>query len=369
MCSQRTDRDPNGARTPEETQYMGHRGSCERPETAADGATTAAAAHLRYVSDAEPGIRRRRSGSSFRYVDSDGKPMRDAETLARIRGLVIPPAWDDVWICSRADGHLQATGRDARGRKQYRYHVRWREVRDEAKFDRLAEFGKALPRLRRQIAADMRKHGLPREKVLAAVVKLLETTLIRVGNDEYARDNGSFGLTTLRTRHAAVSSTHVSLTFVGKSGKRHQVDVSDRSLARIIQRCHDIPGQQLFQYIDGDGARQHVTSADVNDYIREGTGGDFTAKDFRTWSATVLAYGLLSECEGPQSEREAQHHVVDAVAQVAEELRNTPAVCRKCYIHPLVLERHEPGLALRGKVRKVRGLSRDESAVLELLEP
>ncbi len=347
---------------------MGRGAPGGRSDAAADGVATAVAAHLRYVSDAEPGIRRLRHGGSFRYVDGDGKAVRDAATLARIRALVIPPAWEDVWICPRADGHLQATGRDARGRKQYRYHARWREVRDEAKFDRLDEFGKALPRLRRRIAGDMRKHGLPREKVIAAVVKLLETTLIRVGNDEYARDNGSFGLTTLRTRHAAVSSTHVSLTFVGKSGKRHRVEVSDRSLARIVQRCHEIPGQQLFQYIDGGGERQHVTSADVNDYIREGTGGDFTAKDFRTWSGTVLAFGLLRECGEAESEREAKHQVVEAVTRVAEELRNTPAVCRKCYIHPFILERYEPGMAPPAKVRKRRGLSEDESAVLALLD-
>lgn len=333
-------------------------------DVAFDSVAAAQAAHLRYVSDAEPGIRRLRSGNGFRYVDAEGHAVRDEETLARIRGLVIPPAWDDVWICARANGHLQATGRDARGRKQYRYHPRWREIRDEAKFERLAEFGEALPRLRKRIAADMRKHGLRREKVLAAVVRLLETTLIRVGNDEYARENGSYGLTTLRTRHADVHASHVCFTFIGKSGKPHHVEVNDRTLARIVQRCHDIPGQQLFQYFDEDGERQHVSSADVNDYIRQATGGDFTAKDFRTWSATVLAYQLLRTGEPPETERAAKRHIVDAVARVAEELRNTPAVCRKCYIHPLVLEGHERP----PRPRRKRGLSKDENAVLALLE-
>lgn len=300
-------------------------------------------AGLRYVYDEGKGIRRVRSGKAFRYVDADRKPVRDPETLARIRSLVIPPAWMDVWICSIANGHLQATGRDARGRKQYRYHPRWREVRDETKYDRMIVFGKALPRIRARVEHDLALPGLPRAKVLATIVRLLETTLIRVGNEEYARDNHCFGLTTLRNKHVDVSGSTVRFQFRGKSGVYHDVDIQDRRVARIIQRCQDLPGQELFQYLDGDGTRGSVDSADVNQYLREVSGEDFTAKDFRTWAGTVLAADALWLCERFRSKTEAKRHIVRAIESVSARLRNTKAVCRKCYVHPAILESYLDG--------------------------
>lgn len=293
-------------------------------------AGSAKAAGLRYVSDAEPGISRQRSGSTFRYLRPDGKALREAETLARIRRLAIPPAWEDVWICVRDDGHLQATGRDARGRKQYRYHPRWREVRDETKYGRMLAFAKALPRIRRRVSQDLALPGLPREKVLATVVRLLETTRIRVGNQEYARANDSFGLTTLRTRQVRVKGSTMSFRFRGKSGVQHDVALNDRKLATIVRRMRDLPGYELFQYVDEAGETRAVDSADVNEYLRSAAGEEFTSKDFRTWAGTVLAAQALHEC--------GKNQLKQAIARVARQLGNTPAVCRKCYIHPAVID-------------------------------
>ena len=337
------------------------------------GARTAArAAGLRHVTDEAPGIRRLRSGKGFRYVGPGGKPVRDRETLARIRGLVLPPAWTDVWICPDPEGHLQATGRDARGRKQYRYHPRWREVRDEAKYERTIAFAEALPALRARVARDLRRPGLPREKVLATVVRLLETTLARVGNEEDARQNRSDGLTTLRDRHAEVKGARIRLRFRGKAGKAHEVDVEDPRVARIVRRSRDIPGQDLFQYLDEDGVARPVGSADVNAYLREATGQDFTAKDFRTWAGTVLAALALKEARRADSTAARKRHVVRAIEAVAQKLGNTPAVCRKCYVHPDVIESYLDGTlvdALAARVRGARGkgLDADERAVLALL--
>ncbi|HEY1282929.1 MAG TPA: hypothetical protein VGE96_00485 [Steroidobacteraceae bacterium] len=287
-----------------------------------------------------------RRGGGFVYVhsggSSDGRTVTDAAVLARIRSLAIPPAYRDVWVCARANGHLQATGRDARGRKQYRYHARWRVHRDATKFDRVLEFGDVLPRIRRRVASDLHQQGLPRAKVLAAIVRLLECTLVRVGNEEYARANGSFGLTTLRDRHVELNGATVNLEFRGKSGIAHQVSIADRAVARIIRGCRDIPGQELFQWIDAGGARRPVGSADVNEYLREASGGDFTAKDFRTWFASVEALDLLKR-RIPGPARETRKHIVEAVAAVARKLGNTPTICRKCYIHPVILSAYGEG--------------------------
>jgi DNA topoisomerase-1 len=293
---------------------------------------------LRYVQDRSPGIRRRRAGAGFQYIGVDGRRITDDETLARIKGLAIPPAWRDVWICPIAHGHLQASGRDARGRKQYRYHARWRIARDDTKYTRLIPFAEALPRIRARVADDLARPGLPREKVLAAVVRLLETTFIRVGNEEYARTNGSFGLTTMRSRHVDIEGATLSFEFRGKSGRLHRVDVNDRRIAAIVRRCQELPGQELFQYLDEGGERRVIDSGDVNDYLREITGEDFTAKDFRTWAGTALATMALLTTGVFSSQREAKRQVVKVVARVAEDLGNTPAVCRKGYIHPAVIE-------------------------------
>jgi DNA topoisomerase I len=291
---------------------------------------------LRYVTDCEPGIRRIQSRRGFKYLDPAGKVIRDAALLGRIRSLAIPPAYKNVWICLSAHGHLQATGRDARGRKQYRYHPRWRSHRDTAKFGRMLEFGRLLPRVRRRVAQHLRLQGLPREKVLATIVRLLECTLVRVGNEEYARSNGSFGLTTLRDRHVAIKGETLRFEFRGKSGIVHRVAISDPALARIVRRCQDIPGQELFQFVDDEGQRRRIDSSDVNEYLREACGSDFTAKDFRTWFATIEALKMLA-AQPHTSAREAQHHMKEAIAAVAARLGNTPAICRKCYIHPAVL--------------------------------
>jgi DNA topoisomerase I len=314
-----------------------------RSQRAPDPLESARAAGLRYLSDASPGIRRRRSGRGFSYVGPDGRPVRDKTTLARIRSLAIPPAYTDVWICPIPSGHLQATGRDARGRKQYRYHPKWREVRDETKFGRMVAFSDALPRLRQRVEDDLAKSGLPREKVLAAVVRLLECTGIRVGNEEYARTNRSFGLTTLRDHHVEISGATMRFEFRGKSGKTHRVALSDRRLARIVARCQAVPGAELFQYVDDEGARVAIGSGDVNDYLREITGEDFTAKDFRTWAGTLQAVAALEEFGPAESTREAKSTILRAIDQVAERLNNTRAVCRKYYVHPAVLERYEAG--------------------------
>ena len=323
----------------------------------------AEAAGLRYVSDTEPGIRRRRAGKGFTYVGPDGETVRDSKLLSRIRALVLPPAWTDVWICRFADGHIQATGIDQKGRKQYRYHERWRELRDEAKFGRMIAFGKALPALREQVERDLAKRELPREKVIAAVVRLLETTLIRVGNRQYAKENKSFGLTTLRDRHVDIEGATVNFEFRGKSGKMTVCKLKDRRLARIVKSCREVPGQELFQYYGDDGARYPVTSNDVNQYLHDAMGQDFTAKDFRTWAGTVhaaLALMELGVCDNP---RKAKRNLTAAVKQVAGLLNNTVAVCRKSYIHPAVMTAYLEGKLVPGLEL---GNREDADAALEL---
>lgn len=320
--------------------------------------------HLRFTHDGAPGIRRVRRGRSFIYFRPDGEKVTDARHLRRIRALAIPPAYRDVWICSNPLGHLQATGRDARGRKQYRYHLNWRTHRDAAKFDHILEFGRRLPRVRRRVAQDLRKSGLPRERVIATVVRLLESTLVRVGNEEYARSNGSFGLTTLRDRHVSVRGDKLTFEFRGKSGIAHCVSVSDPALARIVRRCTDIPGQELFQWIDGEGERHRIDSADVNEYLRDAAGGNFTAKDFRTWFATLEALQALRKVPAAEP-AEAKKQLLATIAAVAKRLGNTPAICRKCYIHPEVMEAYldgrltrlngaKPAAALRSLLHKRR---------------
>ena len=292
---------------------------------------------LAYVSDHDPGIQRTPDGAAFGYRSPSGKPIHDPKILERIRTLAIPPAWTQVWICPDPQGHIQATGRDQRGRKQYRYHDQWRQHRDQDKYSRMAAFGRALPRLRQQVDRDLRRHGMPREKVLAAVVRLLELTLIRVGNDQYARHNKSFGLTTLRKRHVDVRGAGVVFDFRGKSGKQHRTGINDRRLARIIRACQDLRGQKLFQYIDEHGEARAVSSDDVNAYIHAATGQHFTAKDFRTWAGTLLAAQMLAACERAASEAQGRHTVADCVKAVSRKLGNTPAVCRSSYIHPGVI--------------------------------
>ena len=304
---------------------------------------SAQAAGLRYVSDKAPGIRRRRTGKALRYVAPDGAAVTDAATLGRIRALAVPPAWKDVWICGSADGHLQATGRDARGRKQYRYHRRWREVRDETKYGRMIAFAAALPAIRRQVTRDLARPGLPREKVLAALVRLLETTYIRVGNSEYARENDSFGLTTLRERQVQVRGSTLKFRFRGKSGVEHEIALADARLARIVRRMQDLPGEALFHYVEPDGGVRSLESADVNAYLRAIAGADFTSKDFRTWAGTVLCARALSELAPPRSRTEARRSAVRAVESVARKLGNTAAVCRKCYVHPAIVASYERG--------------------------
>jgi DNA topoisomerase-1 len=323
------------------------------------------AAHLSYVSDLDPGIRRRKAGHGFNYLGADGKPVADEATLDRIRKLAIPPAWTEVWIAPTERGHIQATGRDVKGRKQYRYHERWREVRDGGKYDRLIAFGHALPRLRAQVERDLARRGLPREKVLAAVIRLMEITLIRVGNEEYAKANKSFGLTTLRDRHVKVGAQKAVFEFRGKSGKVHTTGFSDRRLARIVKACQDLPGQRLFQYLDDEGQRHAIESADVNAYIRDVLGEDFSAKDFRTWAGTLAAARALVTLPACEGNGGAQKNVVTCVKAVAGVLGNTPAVCRKAYIHPAVLEAYAAG---RLKLKPARNDRAFELSVLRFLE-
>jgi DNA topoisomerase-1 len=304
-----------------------------------------ALAGLRYSSDTQPGITRRRAGRGFSYRDREGRVIRDEETLARIRSIAIPPAWTDVWICPWPNGYLQATGRDARGRKQYRYHTSYRRRRDDAKFSRLIAFAKVLPSIRERVDQDLARPGLPREKVLAAVVRLLELTLIRVGNDEYARLNRSFGLTTLQDRHAIVEGTSVKFRFRGKSGQQHEVGLRDRRLAAVVRRCRDLPGQELFQYVDVSGEPRDVASDDVNTYLAEIAPG-VTAKDFRTWAGTVLAYRALRSLGKGATDREKQRNVTAAIRDAAENLGNTAAVARQAYVHPAVVDAY-----LDGKIR------------------
>lgn len=341
-----------------------------------DPVQSAKAAGLRYVSDEMPGIRRKRAGKNFSYIGLDGKPIRDPDELQRIKSLGIPPAYTDVWICPLPNGHIQATGRDAKGRKQYRYHARWREVRDETKYGRMLAFGAALPRIRERVDQDLKLPALSREKVLATVVRLLSTTLIRVGNDEYAKQNKSFGLTTMRDRHVEINGATVKFRFRGKSGKNHSIALTDRRLAKIVQRCRDIPGYELFQYIDDDGERQTIDSADVNEYLREITGQDFTAKDFRTWAGTVLATLALQEAEVFESETQAKKQIAQAITSVAERLGNTPSICRKCYVHPAVIDSYLDGTMIESLQQRVEqelydaaeGLEPEERAVMRLLK-
>jgi DNA topoisomerase-1 len=348
----------------------------ERSVPNADPPAAAKAAGLRYVNDSKPGIRREGSPGSFRYVDARGEPVLDEDTLKRIKSLAIPPAWTDVWICPQATGHLQATGRDARGRKQYRYHPKWREVRDDVKYERMIKFGKALPAIRSEVDRALSLPGLPREKVLATIVYLLETTMMRVGNEEYARENKSFGLTTLRNRHVRIDGSDVEFRFRGKSGVYHDVKVHDRRLARIIQRSRDLPGQELFEYVDDEGETRTVDSSDVNDYLRQVTGEDYTAKDFRTWAGTVLAAVALREFEQFDSQAQAKKNVTQAIQSVAEKLRNTPSVCRKCYVHPAILDAYLEGSTLQvlgeqaaaGLATNLHDLRPEEAALLAMLE-
>jgi DNA topoisomerase-1 len=341
-------------------------------EIASDGVAAAQQAGLRYTNDDEPGIRRRRNGRGFVYLDRDGVPIRDKAGLRRIRSLAIPPAWSDVWISPSPLGHIQATGRDARRRKQYRYHERWREVRDEAKYARMTEFAKALPRIRERVETDLARPGIPRERVLATAVRILDETFIRVGNAEYARANGSFGLTTLRSKHVEVVGSRIVFRFRGKSGKEHEVDVRDRRLADVISQLEQLPGQTLFRYLDGDGESRTINSEDVNAYLREISGEELSAKDFRTWAGTVLAARALAGLGAAENERLARKRVVEAIDFVAARLGNTRAVCRKCYVHPRVLDAYLTGdlphaLARPDQGRSRRGLSSHEKAVAALL--
>ncbi len=336
---------------------------------------SAKTAGLRYVSDASPGVIRRRRGQGFYYISPAGKVLRDPSSVRRIKSLVIPPAWKDVWICPDPDGHLQATGRDARGRKQYRYHPRWQQVRDGTKYDRMLMFGRLLPKIRKRVARDLATPGLSRDKILATIVRLLETTLIRVGNEEYARANESFGLTTMRDRHVKVNGHSLRFEFRGKSGIRHAVALTDRRLARIVKESQDLPGFELFQYIDEKGARRSIDSADVNAYLQRIAGQEFTAKDFRTWAGTLLAARALQECTSFQSTTQAKRNVVSAIEAVAKRLGNTKTVCRKCYVHPEIVNAYMDGTllqSLRGRVndelaRSCRALPREEMAVLACL--
>jgi DNA topoisomerase I len=327
----------------------------------------ARAAGLRYVSDAVPGIVRRRRGKAFHYRHADGDPVRDRRTLGRIRALAIPPAWSDVWICSADDGHLQATGRDARHRKQYRYHRRWREVRDETKYGRLIPFAAALPRIRRRVARDLARPGLPRAKVLATVVRLLETTRARIGNEEYARANESFGLTTLREQQVRVQGSRLRFRFRGKSGVEHAIELDDRRLAGIVRRMQDLPGEELFRYVDDDGETRRIESADVNAYLKEISGEDFSSKDFRTWAGTLLGARALHALGPCSTEAEGRRKIVQAVAAVAGALGNTKAVCRKCYIHPEILESYLEG-ELCDFMQREGGSKAAEKALAALLK-
>src|SRR5213080_204058 len=318
-------------------------------EVASDEAVAAAEeAGLQYVSDEKPGYRRRLNGKDFKYLDTEGKSIRDEQRVLRIKRLAIPPAWTDVWICPSPAGHIQATGRDARRRKQYRYHDRWRELRDENKFGRLADFARALPKIRRRVAQDIRLPGLPRQKVLATVVRLLERTFIRIGNEEYARDNKSFGLTTIKNRHVTVTGPHLRFRFRGKSGRQHEVDITDRRIARIVSKCQDLPGQDLFQYVSDEGEVRNITSQDVNDYLRQISGNDFTAKDFRTLAGTLLTAIGLSVQPNFESKKRAKANINNAVSAAAEVLGNTPAICRQCYVHPAVIEAYLNGMLIAG---------------------
>jgi DNA topoisomerase I len=349
--------------------------TADRAETAVDPKEAAESAGLRYVSDDRPGIHRKKSGKGFSYVQPDGRKLSDARLLRRIKSLAVPPAWTDVWICAFADGHLQATGRDAKGRKQYRYHPLFREMRESTKYEHLIAFAQALPGIRAKVREHMSLRGLPREKVLATVVHLLETTLIRVGNDDYAKQNKSYGLTTLKQRHAEVEGSAVRFRFTGKGGKQWSLRVRDRRVARIIRSCQDLPGQELLQYIDEEGNLQDVTSNDVNAYLKEITGEEITAKDFRTWAGTVLAALALKEVESFESAAQAKRNLRAAIERVAARLGNTSTICRKCYVHPDVLNSYldrDLMRAIKAELAKrlgdeLTGLQPEEGAVLAFL--
>lgn len=318
---------------------------------------------LYYSSDAQAGIRRRRRGKGFSYLNDDGSIVRDAKTLARIRALAIPPAYREVWICAHPDGHLQATGIDARGRKQYRYHTEWRSVRDADKFARLAQFGRSLSRIRKKVAADMRKPPTDRDCVVATVVRLLDRTLIRVGNEQYAKENKSYGLTTMRARHVRVRGSNIRFDFRGKAGVQHSIRIDDPRVAEVMRGCLDLPGQELFQYLDEAGEPRTVTSTDVNEYLRAASGEDFSAKDFRTWYATLNALETLAPLSF-ETQREAKAHIKAALARIAARLGNTPTMCRKCYVHPGVLSHFLSGELAR---RSARGRNSRER-LLQLLQ-
>lgn len=331
---------------------------------------------LRYMNDDMPGITRKRHGKGFSYHDKKGGLIADKDEIDRLHALTIPPAWEEVWICPYANGHILATGRDARGRKQYRYHPHWRLVRDDAKYERMTSFAQALPAIRRAVHEDLHRPGLQREKVVASVVYLLQATLMRVGNDEYARQNNSFGLTTLRNRHVRIDGSDVLFRFRGKSGVQHEIKLHDPYVVRIIRKMRDLPGQELFQYVDDDGETHNIDSGDVNTYLREVTGEDFSAKDFRTWAGTVLATLALQAFERVDSQAQAKKNVVRAIESVAKKLGNTPSICRKCYVHPAVVESYlEGSLAEMLKervqselVEELHALTPEEAAVLALLQ-
>lgn len=338
------------------------------PEGGLDGCPEDLPPGLRYVDDSRPGYTRQWIDGAFAYFNTQGRRIEDEAEIRRINALAVPPAYVEVWICPDSRGHLQATGRDARGRKQYRYHPQWRETRDATKYERLLAFGAVLPKLRARVARDLALGGMTRDKVLATVVRLLDTTLIRVGSEEYARENRSYGLTTLRKKHLKMSAGTLRFQFRGKSGIEHDVAVSDPRVAKIVRRCMDLPGQELFQYLDADGARHAVTSSDINDYLREITGADFTAKDYRTWAGSVFALAALRRLAW-ETVAEARKHVVGTIREVAQVLRNTPAVCRKCYVHPAVIEAFEAG-ELAGSIpaSRRRGLKADEAALAIFLD-
>ena len=345
-------------------------------QSVVDPRDAAESAGLRYVSDEQPGIRRRKAGKGFTYLKPGGSKVDDEATLKRLRTLAVPPAWTDVWICPHANGHIQATGRDAKGRKQYRYHARFREVRDGTKYEHMMAFAQALPAIRAKLKEHMALRGLPREKVLATVVHLLESTLIRVGNDDYVKQNKSYGLTTLRNKHVKVDGSELRFEFKGKSGKTWNLQVKDRRIAKIVRACQELPGQDLFQYIDEDGVQRDVTSADVNAYLKEITGKEVTAKDFRTWAGTVLAALALKEFETFDTQAKAKKNVRAAIERVASKLGNTPTICRKCYIHPEIMSSYVEGSLLLEVKKEVEselredlaGLKPEEAAVLSLLE-
>ena len=333
--------------------------------TSADTKDAAEAIGLVYVTDEKPGIRRQKRGKGYAYLDVNARKITHAATLSRISSLAIPPAYTDVWICPESNGHIQATGRDAKGRKQYRYHARFREVRESSKYAHMLEFANSLPAIRAKTQEHLAMRGLPREKVLATVVHLLETTLIRVGSDEYAKANKSYGLTTLKNRHVAVDGSTLRFNFKGKSGKQWRLALSDRRIAKVVRACLDLPGQELFQYVDDDGKPHDVTSTDVNDYLREISGQSITAKDFRTWQGTLLAVMALQEFDSFDSQAAAKKNIRDAIGRVAARLGNTPTICRKCYIHPEVFNCYAEGALLLEIKEKVEAELRDDLASLQ----